>query len=418
MQQPEISASQEWRRGWALVLAATVGFSFHSMMSNSTGVFMGPLGSEFGWNRTQLSSGVSIAAGISAVLSPFFGILIDRWGTRRLALPGIVATGLVIACFSLMTGAIFQWLALWCIYAVISMTVKSTVWTTSVAGAFSAARGLALGITLCGVALAQAVAPPLVNWAIETVGWRGAFAYVGLGWAALALLFCIPFLRDFHLDQARAEGKAYTRDHLTGLSVAQAWRDGALWRLGISTLIIMILTLGLQVHQFEILVDAGVTRANAAWLGSLFGIAGIAGKIVTGVLIDRYSPNWVGGLTLGSCAISFLLLLDSIRTPAFIVAAIIIAGYAAGTKLQICGYLTTRFAGMRNFGKIFGMMAALMAAGTSIGPILAGQVYDNTGSYYYFLIMGVVGSIVSGLLIMSMPRYPVFQQPEAKPAVA
>src|SRR5687768_2877295 len=101
-----MTAKQEWRRGWTLALCAVIGMSFHTMMTASTGVFMQPIGDEFGWNRATLSSGLSIASVLSAVGSPFFGVLIDRWGTRVLALPGLVATGLLIASFGLMSGSI------------------------------------------------------------------------------------------------------------------------------------------------------------------------------------------------------------------------------------------------------------------------------------------------------------------------
>jgi MFS family permease len=174
-----------------------------------------------------------------------------------------------------------------------------------------------------------------------------------------------------------------------------------------------------MVHQFQILVDAGVSRANAAWLTSLFGIAGIVGKLVTGALMDRFAPNWVGGITLAAAAFAFLLLMERFQTPALIVLAMIINGYASGTKLQIVGYMTTRFAGLRNFGKIFGMMAAVIAAGTGLGPVLAGWSYDSTGSYFYFLLAGIIGALFCGFLIMSLPRYPVWERETmAKPALA
>ena len=63
------------------MLAASLGFSFFSVMLASTGLFMGPLGEEFGWSRTLLSSGPSIATFSTAVLGPFFGMLVDRFGT-------------------------------------------------------------------------------------------------------------------------------------------------------------------------------------------------------------------------------------------------------------------------------------------------------------------------------------------------
>jgi len=414
LQHTGASAHDEWRRNWTLVLAATIGFSFHSVMAVATGVFMDPLGQEFGWNRAQQSSGVSIASGVAMVLSPFFGALIDRWGTRRLAIPGLALTSISVASFALTNGSMTQWFALWTIYALVALAVKSTVWTAAVASVFSASRGLAIGVTLGGTALAQIIIPPLANWLIADFGWRGAFFWLGIGWGSIALVLSVLFLYDAHdqrrqLREAGADPGA-AAPVLSGLSISEAWRDAALWRIAISTFVIMVVTFALVVHQFPLLVEAGISRENAAFLASLTGVAGVAGKLVTGWLLDRYRANLVGGLTLSSAAIAFALLLEPLRTPTLIVVAMVIIGYASGTKLQICGYLTTRYGGMRNFGKIFGTMASIIALGTGLGPVLGGFVYDLYGSYAPFLVAGMAGSLLSGLLIFGLGRYPEWEQ--------
>jgi predicted MFS family arabinose efflux permease len=419
MAEPKMTARQEWTRGWTVVVAAFVGFSFFSMMTAGAGVFMGPLIHEFGWSKAQASSGISIAGITTAVLSPFFGILIDKWGTRRLALPGLVLMSLLTAAFALNTGSFALWTAMWLIYGLVGLSIKSTVWSTTIASGFDAVRGMALGVMLCGAAFAQMVTPPLANWLIAEFGWRMAFVWLGLGWGAFAFAICVPFLRDLHRSAARRlPGDDAASPEIPGLTVAEAWRDRALWQIGISTFLMMLLTIGLMVHQFEIMREAGISRANAAWLTSLFGAGGIVGKLVTGVLIDRYPPNWIGGLTLASAALAFLLLMSQFTTPALIVVAMAVNGYASGTKLQITGFMTTRFAGLRNFGKIFGMMAALIAAGSALGPVLAGRIRDVTGEYTVFLIAGVVGSAICGLLILTLPRYPAFRQREIEPGEA
>lgn len=413
MSEPKMTPGEEWRSGWKVVLACFVGFSFFSVMAAATGMFMEPLATEFSWNRTQTSSGVSIAGIITAVGSPFFGILIDKWGTRRLVLPGLVLMALLTAAFSLNTGSFGLWTAMWLTYGLVALSIKSTVWSTTIAAGFESARGMALGVMLCGSAFAQMITPPLTNWLIENYGWRLAFVWIGLGWGGIALALCIPFLKDLHLERARARfGADVAPTVLPGLTVAQAWRNRALWQIGISTFLMMLLTIGLMIHQFQIMVEAGVSRGSAAWLTSLFGAGGIVGKLVSGALLDRYSPNWVGGLTLGSSSLAFLLLMSEFATPALIVVAMAVNGYASGTKLQITGYMTTRFAGLRNFGKIFGMMAAVIALGSSLGPLLAARIHDETGTYSAFLILGVIGSLISGLLIVTLPRYPAFEESE------
>lgn len=416
------SARDEWKDHWGLVLSASVGFGFFSIMAAATGLFMEPLGKEFGWSRALLSSGLSISAAVVVVLSPFFGILIDRWGTRRIAIPGLFLVMIAMISFSLIDGSVEQWIGLWIFYALASLAVKSTVWTTAVASVFTAGRGLAIGVTLSGTALAQMIVPPIGNALIEAFGWRAAFVWIALGWGGIAIVLCFLFLRDGHdLNRARAKAApdgSYVPSILSGLSVAEAWRSTALWRLAVSTFFLMTLTIAVMVHQFPLLTEAGVSRTDAALLAGLAGAAGIAGKLVTGWLLDRYPANLVGGITLGSTSIAFLLLLEPFRTMPLIVAAMLINGYGAGTKLQICGYLTTRYAGLKNFGKIFGAMASVIALGSGLGPVLGGLIHDLYGSYTPLLLAGIVGCLFSGFLILGLGPYPRWDTAEAEPQAA
>lgn len=415
------TAKQEWQAGWTLVIAASLGFSFFSVMLASTGLFMGPLGEEFGWSRTLLSSGPSIATVMTAILGPFLGVLIDRFGTRRVALPGLVLTMASITCFGLLNGSQAQWVTLWVVFGIVSVSIKSTPWTTAVVGVFQTSRGLALGVTLSGTAVAQSVVPPLGNFLITEFGWRGGFVWLGLGWGSITLLVCLLFFFDVRARATRqrkaderaglAPAEAVPDAVLSGLTIAEAWRDSALWRLAIANFLVMLLTMGLVIHLFPILTEAGVERTTAAWLVGLSGIAGIVGKLVTGVLLDRFRPNWVGGITLGAASLAFALLLDGIRSPTLIVIALVINGYAAGTKTHITGFLTAGYAGMKNFGAIYGLMSSLMALAAGMGPMLGGLVYDGFGDYRYFLLAGTVGCALGGLLILSMPAYPGWDKP-------
>lgn len=363
----------------------------------------------------------------TALLSPFFGILVDRYGSRRVALPGIVTTALAIAGFYFVNGSAVQWFAFWVIYAVISISVKTTVWTAAVAGVFKAGQGLALGITLCGSAASQAILPPLTHWLIEEFGWRMAYVWLGFGWGAVALIVSWLFLYDAHDRKVAAipKGEAATaakpkreRPDFPGLTIAEAWRDGALWRISITTVVIMMLTVGLSIHQIPILHEAGVSRGDAALLASMAGIAAIVGKLITGFLLDRYSPNWVAGLTLAATALAFGLLIDGVHSPALIIFAMLVNGYTQGTKVQVVSYLTARYAGMRNFGTIFGFMNSVLAFGSGAGPVLAGLVYDMSDDYGLFLIAGAVGSVLCGLVLFTLPPYPDWDAKEREAALA
>ena len=406
------TAREEFREHWVLVAACMVGFAFGTVSAASAGLFMEPLGKEFGWSRTLLSSGLSIAAISGFFTSPLLGLAIDRWGTRRIALIGIVLTALVIASLSQLNGSKVMWFAIWSAYAVAGMMIKSTVWSAAVSSVFEKARGLALGVTLSGTAIGQAIIPPITNYLIDEHGWRGAYLWLGLGGGAIALTFCAAFLFDGYDKSRRAReaaGQAGAGGPLLdvpGLSVAEAWRSRALWQIGISVFVMMIITIALNVHQFEILRGVGIGRTAAAWYTGITGIAGIAGKLVTGWLLDRYHARTVGGWTLALTAIAFVILMLPGLTAPLVVIAMIINGYAAGTKLQIASYLTSAYGGMRNFGTIYGTLASLITLGSGLGPVVAGAIYDATGTYDAFLIFGVAGTVFSSWLIFRLDDYP------------
>jgi predicted MFS family arabinose efflux permease len=406
------TAREEWKAGWTLVLTSFIGFLFFSAMFSSMSVLMGPISEEFGWSRTLVSAGLSISSITTALLSPFFGVLIDRYGTRRLALPGLMVSMFAIASFSLSNGSAVLWLGMWIGYAIISLSVKTTIWTAAVAGTFDKARGLALAIALAGATGAHAIMPPLANVLVEAFGWRMAFVWIGFGMGSVALVLSWLFLYDAHDRQKAANkasgGEGADRPEFPGLTLAEAWRSSALWRIGISILVIMALTIGLLVHQIEILVEVGVSRTNAAWLAGLAGAVGILGKLVTGLLLDRFRGNWVGGITMTSAALAFAILLTAAQSTPLLIFAMLVNGYTAGAKLHIASYLTVQYSGMRNFGKIYGLVTSMVSLGSGLGPVLAGAIYDLSGDYRAFLIAGTVGLVLSGLMLFSLTKYPVW----------
>jgi len=405
---------QEWKIHWPLVLASCVGFAFYSVIINSVGLFVDPLSAEFGWNRTEIMFGISFLSIAGIFLSPFVGALIDRFGARRIALPGLVLTSFSIASFSLANGSTVQWTLLWVVQAFIILLIKTTVWTTAVTNTFSAGRSLAIALTISGTALAQAVVPPLTQWLISEFGWRGAYVALGFGWGAVAFILAVFFLYDGRDRRRMAlRGKASgevaeePEQDLPGLSFAEAFRSPPLIRIGVATFIVMLMGVGISVNQIPIIMESGISRERAAIFASFFGIAGIIGKLVTGWLMDRFNPGTVGGITLGVSAFAFLLLLKELNDPVLIVTGLVIIGYASGTKLQICAYLTSLYGGLKNYGKIFGIMSSLIAIGGGFGPTMAAAVYDLTGSYNLFIYAAAALTLVASSMLFRLGPKPV-----------
>jgi predicted MFS family arabinose efflux permease len=402
--------SSEWRANWTLVLAAAFGFSFSSIIPYSIGLFIDPLKKEFGWSSTTVTMGMMISAVGAVMFSPFVGAVIDRWGTRRLGLAGIAALICASCGFAFANGSVMQWAALWCFFALADLMAKSTVWTTAVAGTFDAQRSLAIAVTMCGASVAHIAAPVLSQTLIAHFGWRMAFALIGLCWGgmSLAVVFLLFFDAKDRFRNAEPLQAVEAAPELTGMSLQSALTNIPLIRIGLATFITLTLTMAVAVHQVPLLTEAGLTRANAAYLASLGGTAVFIGNLGTGRLMDRFEGGTVGAVTLLVSGMSFVLLYDGIRTVPLMVVAMLVIGYTAGAKMQICAYLTTRYAGMRNYGKIFGVMASLMALAGGLGPLLASLLRDHFGNYTALVTASVVGTIFSAVLIFRLGPYPDF----------
>ena len=407
------SSAAEWRAHWPVVLAAMMGMSFSSLAPASLGLFIEPLSTEFGWKRAQISLGLTIYALFAVPFSPLAGALIDRRGSRGIAIPGLMLASCAFACFSLATESIGRWIGLWVFYATVAMAIKSTVWTAAVSGRFSAGRGLALAVVFCGTAISQTASPLLARWLIDDYGWRQAYLWLGLVWGGVTLLLVVLFLRDVPraVPRSSASSMAASSPVSAGLTFKQALRCSPLRKIAAATVLISTLVGALIVHQVPILTERGLTREHAAWAAAAAGFASLFGKLCTGYLFDRSRSGWIGLVSLALPALGCSLLLLPNVSIALAVTAIAILGYTAGAYLQLCTYLTTRYGGLRHFGKIFGVMASLLAFGTGAGPVVGGLVFDTFGSYRLLLILGIPACLLAGALVWRLGPYPEFKEP-------
>jgi predicted MFS family arabinose efflux permease len=390
-----------------------VGMSFSSLAPASLGLFIEPLSEEFGWKRAQISLGLTIYALFAVPFSPLAGALIDRRGSRGIAIPGLLLTACAFASFSFANESMTRWIGLWVFYAIVAMAVKSTVWTAAVSGRFSASRGLALAVVFCGTAISQTASPLLARWLIDDYGWRQAYIWMGVGWGGAALLLVVLFLTNPRSNATGSHAGSMPKNTsvLTGLSFKEALRSAPLRKIAGATVLISTLVGALIVHQVPILTERGLTREHAAWLAAVAGFASLFGKLCTGYLFDRSRSGWIGLVSLSLPALGCALLLLPNVSGGFAVAAIAILGYTAGAYLQLCTYLTTRYGGLRHYGKVFGVMASLLAFGTGVGPVLGGLVFDSYGSYALLLILGIPGSLLAGFLVARLGPYPEFHEP-------
>jgi predicted MFS family arabinose efflux permease len=400
-------AGVEWRRYWPVVLAAALGHSTTTLPVYSIGAFVVPLQQAFGWTRAEIALGSTVSASVGWIFTLSVGLLIDRWGPRRVGLSGIVIMCSAYALLSTVSGNIISWYLHWLLLGFSAAWIQPTIWSGAVATRFDASRGLAIALTVSGAGIGAAVLPPLATFLIAEFGWRGGFIGIPAIWAAVALPIIFLFFRgaqDTKKVQARNE-RQNAGDALPGLSLAQGLRSPVLYKMAVAGMLFHFSAVGLMTQFVPVLESLSVERMTAAEIAGLIGVTSIAGRLVTGMLLDRFRADRVamGALFLPAFAAALILNSHSAASLSF---AAMFLGLSLGSEFDCLMYLATRHLGLRRFGMMFAVMLVFLSLGAATGPLAAGAIFDHTGSYrlYVWLLFPVV--TVASLLIGFLGPYP------------
>jgi len=399
-------AADEWRRYWLLPFVAALGYSTAVLSSYGLGPFVEPLQREFGWSRANISFGLTIVGFSGAILSIPLGVLVDRFGPRRVALIGAV---LMPAAFSLLgttTGSLAHWFLLWSVVAFANFWIQGTVWVTAVSSRFAASRGLALAITMSGGSLTSALLPIIATAIIEIADWRTAFFSVGAIWFVMGfplIFLCFRGAQD-GAGQQETRSSPTAAGGLPGVAVREALRMRQFYQLIAASGFYAFAGIGTIVHFVPILTDRGATTLGAAGVASLVGVFSLIGRLSTGLLLDRFSARYVGAAVFLLPVMSCILLIVDGASTFNQIASSIFFGITLGAEIDVIAYLAARHFGLRNYGVIFGSMTAALAVGTALGPLAAGAAFDLHDSYLGFLVLTAVLMAISSVALAALGK--------------
>lgn len=385
-----------------IVLASALGlaFGYSSIGIISFGVFVLPLSSEFGWGRGDMSLALTLMSIAIVFLSPLAGILLDRYGVRRVLTPSILFFGIAIAGLSLMTASLFHYYVMYLILALAGVCTTPASYSRVVVSWFDRRRGLALGITLAGIGAGTAIIPPFVELLTINFGWRVAF----LGISGLVLLVSFPAVWAWISEPGRASvaGRVLEEE---GFSFRESIATRQFLFIAISFFLLGIMSGGLLAHLVPLLTDRGVAPTVAASVASLLGATLIAARLFIGYLLDRFFAPGVVAVFLG-CPVLGVIILMSGTTGIPAIVAVILIGLGIGAEMDFMSYLLSRYFGLRAFGKLYGLIYASITVGISIGPLVMGYSQQIVGSYDMGLKVILFASAVAIIPLLFLGGYP------------
>lgn len=402
-----LTRRQEWAGMWPLPLISMMGVMGQAIFIFSSGVFLSEMTQSFGWSRAEFSSGFTIQMLVVLVCSPVIGSLVDRYGSRKMALIGIIPFALTFSLLGFANGSIWQWRALCVLQGIGASCIASVIWVSAVVARFHTSRGLALAVVLAGYGLAASLAPVFASLLVRQLGWRAAFPALSLSWALLMW----PLV--FYYFIARSSGPApknvaLPTDQHSGrrLEVVRILFSKTFLCLIIGGGLFASISVGVSVHSVPILMGNGFGLAGAASIAGVAGFATLLGRLGTGLLLDHFDPRRIGIIAFLVPVLVAVLLLNGKNSAPLSIGALIIFGLAAGAESDLVTYMASRLLPPSMFGSVYSVIISIFAVCSSLGPLLAGYLYDATGSYDAYLLVVMPMVAAGAFLIFLMPSFP------------
>jgi len=393
-----------WRivAGSFLILFVIVGFVYYGFP-----VFYAPLIEEFGWSRAQVTAGFFFSI---ALIGPAFGIsaglLIDRFGAKRILLAGLSSAGLAFLGFagmqSLSTYYCFYFLSTvgYLSGGPIPNQVLVSQW-------FDRLRGRAMGIAYVGIGVGGAVAPVMAQYLIRHYGWRTAMLAVAIIIFALLVPVTIMVVRDrpgdlgLVPDGNRVSDSKSATEPAVPILLRAALRTRSFWLILIASLMSIGSVGGIIQHLQLHLRDQLYTPEQAARVASFLLISSIAGRLVMGVLADRFPKKYV---MLAACTMVAvgIPMLCAPAWPWVIYLFAFIFGFGMGADYMLIPLITAECFGVASLGRLMGLILTTDALSQAFAPVIIGRIYDvhrsYLGGFALLAAMAVAGAAAVALI--------------------
>jgi MFS family permease len=366
---------------------------------------------EFGWSRTQVTSGNALS---KLLVGPLFGFVagwvVDRFGPRRLMLIGILMAGGALIGLSAMS-------ALWMFYLFYLFNALGYVCggplpcQVLLSRWFDRSRGKAMGFAYLGIGIGGAVVPLLSNWLTQAFGWRGALQWLGILIIALAMPLAY-FVKE------SPEGRTEKKEAAPLAPVGEIFRSPAFYLLALGSMCSIGAVGGTNQHlKLFLSLDQNYAQGEAAKIISLVLSASIVGRLLMGWLADHLPKKYVM-LLIYLLVASAIPLLFFASTPSVMYIFAAVFGLGLGGEYLIIPLMAAELFGVKVLGRLMGVVLTADGVAEAVSPMLIGRLRDQTGNYHIGFITLISIALVGAVAVALLPRKRVATVSETAPLAA
>ena len=425
--------------GWWIAFSAAVmhffgGGTFYYGFT----VFFNPIREAFGWNATVTSVAFTLQRLEGGLIGPIAGYLVDRIGPRKLMMAGWVVVGIGFVAMSRIT-SLWGFYGTFVIIAVGSSFASGMMSNVAIANWFNKKRSRALTMAFVGPGLCGLLVPVLALL-IGNLGWSRTLFLTGMGlWITMLPLSLVMrhrpepygYLPDgdnpasggtlsspssqpsprnpaIHSQPLSSE-QEMKQSGASGMPTRSVMKTPAFWFLASGAFFQTVGTSAVHVHIVPYLESVGISTTIAALAVTGMTLCSLIGRIGFGLLGDFANKRFLIAASLGLQALGILVFSWIQADRIWLLGAFLLTfGPGYGGPIPLRPALMADYFGTKNFGTIMGLSGLVSMVGGLSSPVVAGLIFDTTGSYRLAWIIFALITVpaVPLILLAKAPRVP------------
>jgi len=395
--------------GWVMVIIAIFVLAIETLTICAFGIFLIPITTEFGWDRGEFSGVLTVMLIVAGFLGILTGRLSDKYGPRiPVTIGGIIAGGgfLLLSIVS----SLWQVYLVWGLFIGIGTSCIYIPTLSTIPKWFAKNSGVAMGLTATGLGIGGIVTPILAQWLISSYGWQQALIILGI-----IILIIVAPIAQFMKHSPQMAGlspyganssikqKQSSPPTIKGFHFNKSVKTVRFWILGSIIFFFLFAVQIVSTHFVPLAVDNGIHAILAASILSIIAATSIIGRNLVGFVCDKVGTKLTLIASLSMLTLSLIWLFFTKELWTFYVFAILF-GIAYGGIIPVRTLIVAEIFGHKSLGTTLGSVTLFGTVGSAIGPLVAGSVYDVTGSYNLAILICTVICALSIILTWILYR--------------
>ena len=414
--------------GW-VILSITFSSNMITSGINGYGIsfFVVPMSEALDVSRAEFSA-ISLFRLAAIPVIPFIGMMLDkREGPRLVVTIASILAGLALIATSFVDAMWQFYIVFGIVFGVVATTMNwQLLGATVLAKWFIRMRGRAFAISAIGISLGGFVIAPIAGLLIDIIGWRGAWAVLGIGMLITLAPAALIFMRrqpsdvgllpdgqtvdpacDDEEDSETQQDATSAESYEYPWTVREAVRTTGFWAVLVAQALGQAGLFGVLFHQVAYMQDKGLSVAEATLATTTLAGAALVSKLFYGFLAERFGARLGLAAAMIPAGVCLLLLVIGSSREVILVYAVLY-GFTMGGFIPMVNVALAQYFGSANMGSIRGVVTPIANVAGAASPFVVGIMWQWLGSYdVSFTLLGALWAAGGAMVLLAaQPRAP------------